>query len=528
MESDVFRTFCYYVDEHIFSKENLGSYVALVVDQSFIDNFCKENHTTESALMHDVRKTLCCCYRDHLTIKGIVAIQLFAATKRANTDGLTVNNYRDRLSQVLNWDIDDLQKWMIAYQEDIWLSLYRWCDNNYYQITKCKPRTGKGRYVQFPVHQALRIFTDEDFLYIAKIFVDNNLYLGEDITQTEFWKIINKRSLSNYYVTRHSKDVVSNSVYPEDYLLQIYNFYLRWNGKYKFREEVVHTNPAFNDVYGYLTEDLTTVELRDENLKLQRKFSLDAMKYSDIYLYFPFKWKGLLLFQRDDVYENRWREVRYIEATECDYTEESEKYGLALCFKNEIPFSLEYKMKGCEILFENKNIIIYKILRKSSTKDFFTEKRIYELYGGLKIGKNAYLQGALPILRLHKPSIVWIDGKMVEEGSISGDYSLNNLTIGSHYIKFPNIKRIMIDVVETSVSIQDWQDTYNKWNIKKKPAMWQNQNLDQGIVGLDFSFLSDLDTAIDESVTKRWAKAFVFGQFHDKENNIAINLIKKI
>lgn len=146
----------------------------------------------------------------------------------------------------------------------------------------------------------------------------------------------------------------------------------------------------------------------------------------------------------------------------------------------------------------------------------------------MKIGKNAYLQGALPILRLHKPSIVWIDGKMVEEWNKSGDYSLNNLMVGSHYIKFPNMKRITIDVIETSVSIQDWQDTYNKWNIKKKPAMWQNQNLDQGIVGLDFSFLSDLDTVIDESVTRRWAKAFVFGQFHDKEHNVAINLIKKI
>lgn len=528
MESDVFRIFCYYVDEHIFSKENLGSYVALVVDQSFIDDFCKENHTTEGALMHDVRKTLCCYCRDHLTIKGIIAIQLFAATKRANAEGYTAKNYYNRLSQVINWSINDLHHWMKENQEDVWLSLYEWCENNHFKITRCQPRIGTGRYVQFPIQQALRVFTDEDLLYIAKIFVDNNLYPGEDVTQTEFWKIINKRSLSNYYETRHANDVVSNSVCAEDYLLQIYNFYLRWNGKYKFREEVVHTNPAFNDVYGYLTEDLTTVELRGENLKLQRKFSLDAMKYSDIYLYFPFKWKGFLLFQRDDVYENRWREVRYIETTECDYTEESEKYGLALCFKNEIPFSLEYKMKGCEILFENKNIIIYKILRKSSTKDFFTEKRIYELYGGLKIGKNAYLQGALPILRLHKPSIVWIDGKMVEEGSISGDYSLNNLTIGSHYIKFPNIKRVMIDVVETSVSIQDWQDTYNKWNIKKKPAMWQNQNLDQGIVGLDFSFLSDLDTAIDESVTRRWAKAFVFGQFHDKENNVAINLIKEI
>ena len=50
MGSDVFRKFCYYVDEHIFSKENLGSYVALVVDQSFVDDFCKENHTTEETL----------------------------------------------------------------------------------------------------------------------------------------------------------------------------------------------------------------------------------------------------------------------------------------------------------------------------------------------------------------------------------------------------------------------------------------------------------------------------------------------
>lgn len=168
MGSDVFRKFCYYVDEHIFSKESLGSYVALVVDQSFVDDFCKENHTTEETLMCSARKTLWTCHRDHLAIKGIIAIQLFAATKRANKDGLTVGNYRDRLSQVLNWDINDLQQWMVAYQEDVWLSLYQWCDNNYFQITKCKPRTGKGRYVQFPVNQALRVFTEEDFYILQR------------------------------------------------------------------------------------------------------------------------------------------------------------------------------------------------------------------------------------------------------------------------------------------------------------------------------------------------------------------------
>lgn len=137
MESDVFRTFCYYVDEHIFSKENLGSYVALVVDQSFIDDFCKENHTTEGALMHDVRKTLCCYCRDHLTIKGIVAIQLFAATKRANAEGYTAKNYYNRLSQVINWSIDDLYRWMKENQEDVWLSLYNSLSASYWDRAIC-------------------------------------------------------------------------------------------------------------------------------------------------------------------------------------------------------------------------------------------------------------------------------------------------------------------------------------------------------------------------------------------------------
>lgn len=527
MESDVFRAFCYYVNERIFSKENLGSYVALVVDQSFVDDFCKENHTTEDALMHDVRKILCSYHRDHLTIKGIVAIQLFAASKRANTEGYTANNYYNRLSQVINWNINDLHHWMAENQEDIWLSLYKWCDNNYFKITRCQPRTGTGRYVQFPIQQALRVFTDEDFLYIAKIFVDNNLYPGEDITQTELWKIIKRNSLLNYLETRHAKEVINNSASEEDYLFQIYNFYLRWDGKYKLREKVVRTDSSLNNICLYLTEDLVSLEFRDENLKLLRKFSLGSMEYSDIQGYFHFKRKGLLLFKKDDIYDDRWQEVRYIDFAEYDYSAKSEKYGIAVCFKNEIPFSLEYKMKGCEVFWENRNIIIYKIKKCSLTEEFFTEKRTYELYGGFKVGKNAYLQGALPILRLLKPSIVWIDGNIVGENMISGDYSLNYLTTGSHYIKLPNMKRIMIDVVEAYASVLEWQNTYNKWNVGKKPAIWQNQKSDQGIVGLDFSIIGNSDTAIDESVTRRWAKAFVFGQFNDKENNVAINLIKK-
>ena len=525
MQGDIFKAFCHYVDDRIFSKENMGSYVALVVDQSFIDDFCKENHTTEDALMCSVRSILWRYEYDELLIKGIVAIQLFAASKRANTDGLTVKNYRNRLSQVVNWDINDIQQWMESYQENIWLSLYRWCDSHYFQITKCKPRIGTGRYVQFPVNQALRVFNEEDLFYIAKAFVDKQLYPGEDISQMDFWRIISKHSISSYFQTRHAYDVVANSVSTDDYYSQIYNYYLRWNGKYKLHEKVVKTTPAQTEVFAYLTEDFNTIELRNEHLKLLHCFSANQMNYANIEKYFPFKREGMLLFKKDDVYENRWQEVRYIDADETDYSKRSGNYGIVVCFRNVVPLKWEYKVKRCEVLFENKFVVIYKLFRRVFTEEFFTEKRPYQLYGGLKIGRNTYIKGATPILRLLKPSMVWVDGKAVDE-SIDGDYSLTHLEAGCHYVKLINSKKIKIEVADTSASIGEWQDGYNKWKIGKKPALWHNTKSDSGIVGLDFSSVCDKELALDESVARRWVKAIVFDEYNPNENNIAIKLTR--
>ncbi len=526
MKSDIFKAFCHYVDDRIFSKDNMGSYVALVVDQSFVDDFCRENHTTEDALMSSVRNNLWRYRHDDLTIKGIVAIQLFAASKRANTDGLTVKNYRVRLSQVVNWDINDLQQWMASYQETIWLSLYRWCDSHYFQITKCKPRTGTGRYVQFPVNQALRVFNEEDLFYIARAFVDKHLYPGEDISEMDFWRIISKHAIKRYFETRHASDVVDNSVSDDDYYSQIYNYYLRWNGKYKIHEKIVKTDPALSEVFAYLTDDFNALELRDEHLKLLHSFLPNQMEYANIQKHFPFKREGLLLFKRDDVYENRWQEVRYIDADETNYSKESGNYGVVVCFKNAASFKWEYKLKLCEVLYENRFIVIYKLFRRISTEEFFTEERPYELYGGLKIGRNTYLKGATPILRLIKPSMVWIDGKVVNEKAIHGDFSLNHLEAGSHYVKLINSKKIRIDIVDTSANIWEWQNSYNKWLIGKKPPSWYSTKSENGIVGLDFSSICNNESSLDESVTKRWARALAFGEYHPNENNIAIILTR--
>ena len=196
---DIFKDFCRYVDEHIFSKENMGSYVAFIVDQAFIDDFSRENRTNEEELMCSLRVHMWGCnHKDHLFSKGMAAIQLYATTKRADSDGLTTKAYRGRLSQVIGVDIKSIQKWMSIYQDAIWHTIYIWCDKNSFKITKTQRRSRSYCYVQYPLAQALKVFTDEDLLYIAKCFVDYNLYPGEDIIERDFWKIIPKYSLFKF------------------------------------------------------------------------------------------------------------------------------------------------------------------------------------------------------------------------------------------------------------------------------------------------------------------------------------------
>ena len=100
--NSIFQKFCLHVDKTIFSKKNVGGTIAFIVDQAFIDEFCRIEEITEDHLLRDVRCRLYSTDRSHLHIKGILAIQLFAASKREDSGGITEANYRDRLSQVLH------------------------------------------------------------------------------------------------------------------------------------------------------------------------------------------------------------------------------------------------------------------------------------------------------------------------------------------------------------------------------------------------------------------------------------------
>ena len=116
---------------------------------------------------------------------------------------------------------------METNQDNFWEAFYSWCRKNDFQIVEYRPSPGPWRYVQYPVQQASRVFTQKDLKTIAYYFVKHNLQPGEDISEHDFWKILWKKSLPNYvYTSHHGRRLVENQDYLPDAYKQVYNLSL--------------------------------------------------------------------------------------------------------------------------------------------------------------------------------------------------------------------------------------------------------------------------------------------------------------
>lgn len=514
----IFERFCNYIDNHIFTEDNMGTSVAFVVDDSFINDFCKNNSISEKDLMQAVRRNLD-TYSNNIThIKGVLGIQLYAASKRANEGDISAKNYRHQLSRILNWELSELDKWMKKHQENYWEKFYDWCDVNFFFVARCKQKTGTGRYVQYPLMQSRCVFTDEDFKYIACAFVDRNLVPGEDLSETEFWKNVNQRSITEYFTTSHSKGVKENSRTEDDYLKQIFNFYLRWNGEYKrrFYSRIEKQKGTDTDRYLYLTGDFACLEIRDSHLELIKRFNILSLRYEEICKFFYLKRKGLILFKKDDVYDNYWQETRYLT---------SDEEGIAIVFTDVID-KWKYRMFSSLVKIYD-NISIYRITKSIYTNDLYTTKRFYSLEGGLKIGKQIYIEGAGPILSLTEQCKFWIDGHLSE--AKQERINLSQLAAGNHTIRFLNYKKIEFQIVPSIASPSCWQDSYNKWIIDRQDNRWESKKEPYGIIGLDFTdipqkVLSD----VQGTIAYRWSKMMILGICQCAESNAVIKTLSNI
>ena len=510
--TSLFNKFCDYVDKTIFSEENMGGVVAFVVDKNYMERFCDIYETTERELMLAVKGSLWTSYLSPSLqqIKGILAIQLYAASKRANSNGITSVNYRDRLVQVLDWDIDLLQDWMVNNQDRYWKKLYDWCDKQGFIIAKSYPKYGAGRYVQYPTQQAERVFTEEELLYLACYFNDSKLSPGEDISEGSFWKVIDKYKLYKYANSPHARNILYSNDYCKDGYTQIYNYYLRWDGTYKSLIDYKKKTASARLDDLYMDGDFSHIEVRNEKFYITSRIDINELTINRLKGIYKFKREGFILFKQNDIYENYWEETRYLQG---------EQEGIAIRF---IGHGRIY-VSGSPI-FRTSNIEIYKVSVNNAKSELYTEEKYYCLEGGLKVGRMQYVHGAAPLLRVNKETKFWIDGTANEA---KGDSSLFRLPleVGHHYIKFPNQPKLELTIVNPTVQDHIWSDKYFKWRINRKDESWESTNIDKGVVGLNFSSMIG---KISEQVSplSSWANYHVFGK-RLPSNNIIINLLKQ-
>ena len=365
MTESIFIKFCKYVDESIFPKENRGESIAFIVDQAFIDDFCKKHAVSENALLKDVRINLNRTSKEnHLHIKGVLAIQLYAATKREDSGEISASNYRERLCQILNWDIyQDLKPWMETNQDNFWTAFYSWCKKNDFQTVEYRPSPGPWRYVQYPVQQAARVFTQKDLKTIAYYFVKQNLQPGEDISKHDFWNILRKRSLPNYvYTSHHGRRLVENQDYLPDAYKQVYNFYLRWDGKYLDIESNRYSKVSREQYFLYLSEE-GHIDVRDKDMKLKTQIEWDCFSKSSIETFYSFKRDKIILFRKNEDYEGYWEETRYLERQDIDGKAIFED-GIAVVITDNDAFyrySTEDPFSHLRPIYVNRRIKIYRL-----------------------------------------------------------------------------------------------------------------------------------------------------------------------
>jgi hypothetical protein len=355
--------------------------------------------------------------------------------------------------------------------------------------------------------------------------VDYDLLPGEDISETDFWRVIDRYHLFSYFKTRHSHEVRYNSRSDDDYKRQIFNYYLRWNGEYKlgYNSTVKKQTAKEADEFIYLTEDYSKLQFRNSNLKLMKEIDVSKLTYSEISRLFSFKHKGLILFKKDDIYDNYWQECRYLDEDDDENTGEE---GIALAFTNQCKHRITYKSEF--LVKRYANVSIYRVKYSYTTSNLYTTKRFYSLEGGLKIGRFSYLFGAGPSLLITKKSRFWIDGEP-KDSSKDEIFDLSALKIGTHSIRFPNYKRIEFEIVQHDAFHPQWLDSYNKWNIDLEDSLWESMNKDVGIVGLDYTVIpQNIQSELKGSVLNRWGMMHVFGKIQHNETNNVIKVLSKI
>lgn len=479
----IFRALGEYINEFFFGLDQKGNEVFPLIDRYFIKSFCEHNKLSDSDFIRLVqRKNIwdISGSSQKMEVLGFIGFQLYAASEMENSSIYSSSNFSGRIcdAQMLNIDTNNWQRWVKDNQDDLWKSYYLWCINNGYIISnKCSVKTGKDRYVQYPKVHSKMILNREDLKRIAAIFVEKKLSPHEDISEYDFWSIIGRNHNKSYYSLRSSNILLENRELANK---QIFQFYQTWNGEYK--DWNTDKKAALNTYQLSLLQNenkwILDINLLESN-KIIKSLDLSSIDLQrEIKGFYNFRRDDIILFKKDDYYNDYWVETRYLESIEDE--------GIVILFNK----SWSQLYSDSDVINRYLKFVIVRVNTSNRFyKQFYTQNRGFSIKGGMKIGTNTYLLGAPPLLEFKQKMDFWVDGEKYDaEVSI---FRFNFLE-GPHQIKIKGYKNIELKIIKPIPSFLDWGNN-PKWVLSRKESVdWSSHAFDGDVCGFDFEKYSTI------------------------------------
>jgi hypothetical protein len=526
------------VFKHFFRKEYIGNTVTLSVDEELMTDLAKRLCISKDQLLGSIRDYLkedwgkvLSAFEEIPEYLGLVAFQVYAAHQMQKKESeYTEKAYLPHLNRLFgfpdNYKIEQLFK---KYQEKIWENLKHWAITIGFDIDLPQQKTGRYRFAQFPLSQAL--LNKFDLQHIPNLFKEVRLRPNENFSLKDFISIV--CPVPKNLLTPHFHRVYMK--YSERVEKQLFNFYQSWEGN--FHENLKKDKPKVgNHIISQKAErspDYLVLDKRredndfylyivDKNNDKKKKFFLDnPALFLEIEQLYKLPYEDVIIFAHDDEY-NDWIETRFIRFSlprmilirkgrngACSLAGQVEKICIA-----------DYSTKSFNLFeFElidadNTPFLLKKYLSKTKAELSFKN--------GLKIGRNAWMEEAGPdIFFPDGTKRGWLNGelKIIDNGILS----CRNLPVGEHIIKIPDHTPISFFIEspgEEGVSIDIG------WELSRNPPSWAGASETPTVKGLIF------ETGDESNVTpvvRRWIEALM--NTGEKGQNsslpVAVNAIRR-
>lgn len=362
---------------------------------------------------------------------GILAIQCLAASLMQNDGEYTANSYQIRLQGLL--DIKDNNTLQNLFrgtnrnepvQEEIWYSAKRFLkDELGFELNIPRRTTGRGRFVQYPISQAL--LNTEDLRHFTSFF-DQEFQVKEALP-FNYFKMRLDANFLNISTTTRTKRLWENDQKRDRCLLQLYNYYNSWEGDvYVSREgNRIHTDKASNNCSKQPQQKLLLLFERGQpkfyiNGEFDKEIKGENLFQMKNYNFFH---KTLIIFNESD-YPNEYQDSRFMFENETCYI----FLDINLNYR-EFQFLENNSEEKIEVY---KNYILYKYaitkLKNFALQKYFAVTNPVRLSGGLKTyALNEYLAGYGPSIIYNEKYYVLFENKRCEyhhENSAAGKYKI--------------------------------------------------------------------------------------------------------